>query len=94
MFVHINAKGWRRSALIALFCAGATLPASTKTSPKARPERQQTEVLFLSSLDPDLSDVDALIEEAETQILEGRDTPVHFSHEYDPALSSEDSFRQ
>jgi PAS domain S-box-containing protein len=94
MFVPINSKGWRRTALIALFCAGATLPASTKTSPKARPERQQTEVLFLSSLDPDLSDVDALIEEAETQILEGRDTPVHFSHEYDPSLSSEDSSRQ
>jgi PAS domain S-box-containing protein len=60
--------------------------AATPTSP-VHPQRQQTEVLFLSSSDPDLPDVAALIEETETQILEGRNTPIHFTLEYfDPSL--------
>jgi len=36
----------------------------------------------LSFLDPDLPDVAGLIEEAQTRILENRDTPVHFTLEY------------
>jgi PAS domain S-box-containing protein len=56
---------------------------------------QQTKVLFLSFLDPDLPDVAALIEEAETRILENRDTPVHFTLEYlDPDTIDADSLRQ
>jgi PAS domain S-box-containing protein len=39
-------------------------------------------VLFLSSLDPDLPDVAAMIEQTETQILTGSDKPVRFSSEY------------
>ncbi len=53
------------------------------------PTRQQVEVLFLSSLDPDLPDVDAMIEQAETRILSDSDRPVHFSFEY---LESSSSF--
>lgn len=85
-----HGKGLLRLALVALSCAGATIPSWARTAPKVQPVRQQTEVLFLSSLDPDLPDVDALIEETETQILEGRDAPVHFSFEYDPPLLGED----
>jgi len=59
----------------------ATHGKRTKTR-TLKPERQQTEVLFLSSRDPDLPDVAAMIEEAQTQILEGRGTPIHFSFEY------------
>ncbi len=43
---------------------------------------QQIEVLFLSSLDPDMPDVAAMIEQAETQILIGSDKPVRFSFDY------------
>ena len=43
---------------------------------------QQIEVLFLSSLDPDMPDVAAMIEQAETQILVGSDKPVRFSFDY------------
>jgi PAS domain S-box-containing protein len=39
-------------------------------------------VLFLSSADPDLPDVAALIEQAESHIIEGVSTPVHFDLEY------------
>jgi PAS domain S-box-containing protein len=47
----------------------------------------QAEVLFLSLSDPDRPDVAALIEEAESQILERLSTPVHFTLEYvDPLL--------
>jgi PAS domain S-box-containing protein len=47
------------------------------------------DVLFLSSADPDLPDVAALIEQAETRILDGSNLPVHFSFEY---LESSSSF--
>ena len=60
----------------------------------AHPDRQQAEVLFLSFSDPDLPDVAALIEGAETQILERQNTPVHFTLEYlDPALLNSDASR-
>ena len=48
----------------------------------SHPDRQQTEVLFLSLADPDLPDIASLVDEAETKILEGRSAPVHFSLEY------------
>lgn len=53
------------------------------TTPKAqRAQRQQSEVLFLSFSDPDLPDIDGLIDEAETQLLQNRSTPIHFTLEY------------
>jgi PAS domain S-box-containing protein len=39
-------------------------------------------VLFLSSSDPDLPDIAAMIEQAETRIVSGSDSPVHFTFEY------------
>ena len=39
-------------------------------------------MLFLSSADPDLPDVAAMIEQTETHILNGSDRPVHFSFEH------------
>ena len=50
------------------------------TTPRSVP--QQIEVLFLSSLDPDMPDVAAMIEQTETQILIGSDKPVRFSFDY------------
>jgi PAS domain S-box-containing protein len=46
-------------------------------------------MLFLSSSDPDLPDVAALVEQTETHILDGSNKPVHFSFEY---LESSSSF--
>jgi PAS domain S-box-containing protein len=66
----------------------AALKAARKTH-APRPARQQTEVLFLSSADPDLPDVAAMVEQAETHILDGSDKPVHFGYEY---LESSSSF--
>ncbi|HEY6372609.1 MAG TPA: PAS domain S-box protein [Candidatus Sulfotelmatobacter sp.] len=57
-------------------------PAARHPRPAPRPVPQQIEVLFLSSLDPDLPDVAAMIEQTETQILSGSDKPVRFSLEY------------
>ena len=73
--------------MLCVFCLGIILPASAEHSVSApRPERQQFDVLFLSSADPDLPDVAALIEQAETRILDGSNLPVHFSFEYlDPS---------
>jgi len=51
--------------------------------------RQQIEVLFLSTADPDLPDVAAMIEQTETHIVHGSDRPVHFNFEY---LESPPSF--
>lgn len=48
----------------------------------SQPAHRESEVLFLSLSDPDLPQVSTLIDEAETQILENRDTPVHFTLEY------------
>ena len=53
-----------------------------------RPPRLQTGVLLLSSEDPDLPDVAAMIEQAETHILDGSDKPVHFAFEYFDRSSS------
>jgi PAS domain S-box-containing protein len=65
--------------------SGVALPAALTP----RHTRQQVEVLFISSLDPDLPDVAAMIEQTETRILNGSDKPVHFSFEY---LQSGSSF--
>jgi PAS domain S-box-containing protein len=62
---------------------------AAKAAPVSRPARSQTEVLFLSSADPDLPDVAAMVEQTETRILDGSDKPVHFSFEY---LESSSSF--
>jgi PAS domain S-box-containing protein len=45
-------------------------------------QRQQAEVLFLSFSDPDLPDIEGLIDEAEAQFLQKRDAPIHFTLEY------------
>jgi PAS domain S-box-containing protein len=53
------------------------------------------EVLFLSFSDPDLPDIAGLVEEAETQILENRALPVHFTLEYvNPAWLKTDPVRK
>jgi PAS domain S-box-containing protein len=78
--------------VIFLFAVTGLSLASITRTPSA-PERQQTEILFLSFSDPALPDITAMIEQAQTQILEGRSTPVHFSFEYlDP--SATESFEQ
>jgi len=69
-------------ALVLGFCLSVNLPSVAATHAPPRAERQQTEVLFLSAFDVDLPDIDPLIQETETQILEGPNTPVHFSLEY------------
>lgn len=67
--------------------SGAVTPQTT--------DRQQTEVLFLAFSDPDLPDLSAMMEEAQNQILEGRNTPIHFSFEFlDPSQSSADRSEQ
>jgi PAS domain S-box-containing protein len=74
----------------ALFCVlilatvspAAAASAVHRPRPKTRPAVQQTEVLFLSALDPDLPDVAALIEQTETEILTGSEKPVRFSFDY------------
>jgi PAS domain S-box-containing protein len=72
----------------------AASPAAHPTRPTPRPVPQQIEVLFLSSLDPDLPDVAAMIEQTEAQILVGSDKPVRFSSEYlDFASALEDRTR-
>jgi PAS domain S-box-containing protein len=79
-----------RSAVFGILCfVIVPLNVVAKAAPVPHPARQQTEVLFLSSLDPDLPDVAAMIEQTETHILDGSDKPVHFSFEY---LESSSSF--
>ncbi|MGA8492705.1 MAG: PAS domain S-box protein [Terriglobales bacterium] len=86
-----------RCALIRMLCF-AIIPASASANAKAgpRPARQQIEVLFLSSSDPDLPDVDSMVEQAETHILGGSKKPVHFTFEYleSPSSFSDPSRRQ
>ena len=79
-----------RYALICVLCF-AIIPSSASARAKAGPPpaRQQIEILFLSSLDPDLPDVAAMVEQAETHILAGSEKPVHFTFEY---LESPSSF--
>lgn len=69
-------------------CVLVSLPVLTSDAQTvATPARAQTEVIFLTFRDPDLPEVAAIVEETETQILEGRNTPIHFSVEYlDPAI--------
>jgi PAS domain S-box-containing protein len=70
------------------------LPTSAENPTSApRPKRQQIDVLFLSSADPDLPDVAALIEQAETRILDGSNLPVHFSFEFLDSSSFADTSR-
>jgi PAS domain S-box-containing protein len=84
------------SALFCVFCLGIILQSSTANSaPAPQHARQQVDVLFLSSEDPDLPDVAAMIEQAETRILDGSNLPVHFSFEYlEPLSSFADASRQ
>jgi hypothetical protein len=78
-----------RSAVLCVFCLGIVLPGlAAKSDPAPRHARQQVDVLFLSSEDPDLPDVAAMIEQAETRILDGSNLPVHFSFEYLEPFSS------
>ncbi len=73
-----------RCALIYFFALSVIPVAAVAPSPRRipRPAQQQIEVLFLSSLDPDLPDVAGMIEQTEDQILVGSDRPVRFSLEY------------
>jgi len=52
------------------------------THPVVSPAREQKAILFLSTVDPDTPDIDSLIVESETRILEGSTTPIHFAIEY------------
>jgi PAS domain S-box-containing protein len=79
-----------RSVVFCVLCLGIVLPSlAANAAPTPRHTRQQIDVLFLSSADPDLPDVAAMIEQAETRILDGSNLPVHFSFEY---LESSSSF--
>jgi len=72
-----------RSAVLCVLCLGIVSPgAEAQVAPAGHRARQGTEVLFLSSEDPDLPDVDAMIEQTETHILNGSGKPAHFSFEY------------
>jgi PAS domain S-box-containing protein len=72
-----------RYALLCVLCFCITQSrASAKPASVPLPKRQQIEVLFLSSLDPDMPDVAAMIEQTERQILVGSDKPARFSFEY------------
>ncbi len=88
--------GGLRSALLCVFFLGVVLPNSVANSaPAPRQARQQIDVLLLSSADPDLPDVAAMIEQAETRILDGSRLPVHFSFEYlEPSSSFADEPRK
>jgi PAS domain S-box-containing protein len=80
--------------VLSIIRPSAASPATHSTRPAPRPIPQQIEVLFLSSLDPDLPDVAAMIEQTEAQILVGSDKPVRFSSEYlDFATALEDRTR-
>jgi len=68
---------------VCVLCFGIVLAnAATKPAPAPRRNQQQTEVLFLSSADPDSPDVASLIEQTEKHIVEGSIAPVHFGLEY------------
>ena len=80
----------RSAILIAAFVLIFICTNPSSATAKA-PSRQQTEVLFVSFADPDLPDLADMVEEIQTQILEGRATPIHFSFEYlDPSLPTSD----
>lgn len=72
-----------RSTLVCLFCLGIVRPsAAANSAPAPRHTRQQNKAFFLSSADPDLPDVAAMIEQVETHMLDGSAAPVHFGFEY------------
>jgi hypothetical protein len=64
--------------LLSVLCLRLVL---SKSAAKGAPgsARQQTEVSFLSSADPDLHDIACMIEQIDTHILDGSDKPVHFN---------------
>lgn len=75
--------GASRCLLFCVLCLCVALSnAATKAPPVSPPPREQIEVLIISSSDPDLPDVAAMVEQTETHILEGSNKPVHFSFEY------------
>ena len=77
--------------LVLVSCLILILLCANQSNATDHPARQQTEILFLTFADPDLPDLADLVEETQTQIIEGRTTPVHFSFEYlDPSLSLSD----
>jgi len=72
-----------RICVVSALCLVALLPRSfAKPAQGLSGSRQQIEVLFLSSLDPDLPDVADMIEQTERQILIGSDRPARFSVEF------------
>lgn len=72
-----------RRVVFCVFClAIISRVAAASVTPASHPPRQGTEVLFLSSADPDLPEVASLIEQTETHILDGSERPVHFNFEY------------
>ena len=75
--------GARRFVVLCALCLGTVSPgAPAPVVAAGHPPRQGSEVLFLSSADPDLPDVAAMIEQTETHILNGSERPVHFNFEY------------
>src|ERR1700689_1976666 len=88
--------GAPRSVLLCVLCLGTFLSnVVAKVAPPALVPRQQTEVLFLSSSDPDLPDVAATVEQTETRIVDSSNKPVHFSFEYlEPSSSFRDQSRK
>ena len=84
----MSGEGASFYVLLLVLCVSLACPVLAAAAPKDF-QREQAEVLFLSSADPDLPDIDGLIEETEVQILESRSTPVHFSLEYfGPAVAT------
>ncbi|HTC94405.1 MAG TPA: PAS domain S-box protein [Terriglobales bacterium] len=73
--------GWFRPQLVFLLFWLGVIPLTGRVAATTF-NKQQAEVLFLTFSDPDSSDIAALIEEARTEILEGRNMPVHFTLEY------------
>lgn len=90
-----NLPDTRRLGVVVFLCIATSISLAAIPPVVSNQNHQQTKVLFLSFIDPDLPDVAALIEEAETRVLENRDTPVHFTLEYlDPETIYADSSRQ
>jgi len=78
-----------RYAVVFVLCQSIVPPGASAQPPSAQlTARQGTEVLFLSSVDPDLPDAAAMIEQTELRILNGSDRPVHFNFEYIESSSS------
>jgi len=81
--------------LVSAFSLLSIFANQSSATTSAGPSHQQTEVLFISFADPDLPDLADMVEEIQTQILEGRATPIHFSFEYlDPSLPISDPLQK